>query len=81
MQKNQIRHSYTAVRLRLKLTTSNVDVVEKLREIYSLWKSADQSTILLAHADETNSNMMIDDVNTKLPYDENEVKKYVMGMY
>ena len=78
-QKNQIRHSYT-VRLRLKVTTSNVNVAEKLREMFLLWKSADQSTILLAHADETNSNMMIDDVN-KLPHDENEVNKYVMGMY
>jgi len=78
-EKNQVRHSYT-VRLRLKMKTSSVNVVEQLKTIYKLWKSADQSTILLAHDDENNGDLMIDDIN-KIPHDEKQVKKYVMGMY
>ena len=75
----QVRHSYT-VRLKLQMQDTHVNVSQKLKEIFSLWKTADSSTILLAYDNENNSNLMIDDVN-KIPYDENEVKKYVMGMY
>jgi len=58
----------------------HVNVSQKLKEIFTLWKTADPSTILLAYDDEGNSNLMIDDVN-KIPYDETDVNKYVMGVY
>jgi len=75
----QVRHSYT-VRLKLQMQDRHVNVSQKLKEIFTVWKTADPSTILLAHANEENSNLMIDDVN-KIPYDEAEVMKYVMGLY
>jgi len=76
---NQIRHSYT-VRLKLQQLELHVNVSQKLKEIFNVWKSADQSSILLAYDDENNSDLMIDDVN-KIPYDEQEVNKYIQGMY
>ena len=59
---------------------THVSVSQKLKEIFTLWKTADPRTILLAYNDEENSNLMSDDVS-KFPYDETEVTKYVMGMY
>jgi len=44
---NQIRHSYT-VRLKLQQQDeTHVNVSQKLKEIFNVWKSADQSSVLL----------------------------------
>jgi len=78
--KHQMRHSYTA-RLRLHVTDSSVNMGLMLKKMYQLWKETDPSAILLAHADETNNALMIDDIN-KVPSEEKEVKKYIMpGMF
>ena len=78
--KHQMRHSYTA-RLRLHVTDSSVNMGLMLKKMYQLWKETDPSVILLAHANETNNALMIDDVN-KVPSEEKEVKKYIMpGMF
>jgi len=78
--KAQMRHSYTA-RLRLSIQDTNVNVGLILMKMFEIWKEADPSINLLAHAEECNNAMMIDDVN-KVPCEEDEVKKYIMpGMY
>jgi len=76
----QVRHSYTA-RLKLSITDSSVNVGLMLKKMFQLWKHSDPSALLLAHADEHDSSLMIDDEN-KIPSQESEVHKYVMpGMY
>jgi len=76
----QMRHSYTA-RLRLAIHDTNVNVGLILKKMFKIWKDADPSINLLAHAEECNNAMMIDDEN-KVPCEEEEVKKYIMpGMY
>ena len=78
--KSQVRHSYTA---RLRLTLSKFDSVNVgfvLRQMFQLWKDADSSIILLAHNDEENADMWIDDVQ-KIPDEQNLVDKYVAGLY
>jgi len=78
--KAQMRHSYTA-RLRLAITDSNVNVGLMLKKMFKLWKDADSSVNLLAHKNEQDNSMMIDDVN-KIPFDEEDVQKYIMpGMH
>ena len=78
--KAQMRHSYTA-RLRLSIQDTNVNVGLILKKMFEIWKDADPSINLLAHAEECNNAMMIDDVN-RVPCEEDEVKKYIMpGMY
>jgi len=51
--KHQLRHSYTA-RTRLHIVDSSVNLGLMLRKMFQLWKETDSSTLLLAHADETN---------------------------
>jgi len=78
--KSQIRHSYTA-RLRLSIRKFNsVNVGFVLKQMFQLWKEADASIILLAHNEEDNTNLWIDDVN-KIPDEKNMVDKYVAGVY
>ena len=78
--KAQMRHSYTA-RLRLAITDSNVNVGLMLKKMFQIWKDADSSVNLLAHKDEQDNSLMIDDVN-KIPFDEDDVQKYIMpGMH
>ena len=78
--KHQMRHSYTA-RLRLHVTDTSVNVGLMLKKMYQLWKETDPSAMLLAHAEETNNALMIDDIN-KIPSEEKEVNRYVMpGMF
>jgi len=49
--------------------------------MFQLWKETDSSTLLLAHADETNQALTIDDID-KIPSSHKDVNKYVMpGMY
>ena len=76
----QMRHSYTA-RLRLAIHDTNVNVGLILKKMFRIWKDADPSINLLAHAEECNNAMMIDDEN-KVPCKEEEVQQYIMpGMY
>ena len=78
--KHQMRQSYTA-RLRLHITDSSVNVGLMLKKMFQLWKETDPSAMLLAHAEENNNALMIDDIN-KIPSEEKEVNKYVMpGMF
>jgi len=78
--KSQVRHSYTA-RLRLNLNKfDSVNVGFVLRQMFQLWKEADSSIILLAHNDEENADMWIDDIQ-KIPDEQNLVEKYVAGLY
>jgi len=78
--KSQVRHSYTA-RLRLNLSKfDSVNVGFVLRQMFQLWKEADSSIILLAHNDEENADMWIDDIQ-KIPDEQNLVEEYVAGLY
>jgi len=78
--RHQVRHSYTA-RLKLSITDSSVNVGLMLKKMFQLWKSSDPSVLLLAHKNENDSSLMIDDEN-KIPSQESEVHNYVMpGMY
>ena len=76
---NQLRHTYSA-RVRLFIGTNPINVGLVLKQMFDLWKEADPSIILLAHVNETDNTLMIDDTN-KIPDEEQEIKKYVAGLY